>query len=257
MKMLLSRPARLLVVLSLACSGSVDRDGDADTAVESIAAAEASAVESRMRQLVVTQMHLELGLDGARGEIDPVSLVIERVPYSIGDLALMRVSLPVDHSRPHLVGVTGRGELLRLGRFPAPELLEAAEAIRLRASPLTDSALVAESRTLAVLADPNTAEQFLFPMSTHPTSTARSLKREWRQGAGEAWPPDTVYRHDDGRIVRVTIVSREVRSRAMSWTPTVLTFRYDSTGRLAAWDRRVGAAFKAASIPLEAPSDVR
>lgn len=229
---------RLALVAGLAVAGSASTSSVGDSASEGV-----------MREYVAAQATSELALRSEYGSlhVSPESIRLERVPERGQGLEVWRATLPSDHSHPYLLAMGG-GVVLRLGGFASPELLQAARTFPADAE--TRDAIKGRSEELALLADPNGANQTILT-TTVPVETTTAVLRSWWQRAPKSWPRDTIVeRRAEGWSVRLSSLSRDTRSFTLHWVPTAYSFEFDQYGALIAWDRRIGESFGVPGVPV-------
>ena len=194
------------------------------------------------QRLVAAELAAFMALADPAGR-DPVfparAIRVQRVSGEFGSLAVWRATLPVSHAPPYLLLETD-GRLLRLGGFSSPELA----SVRLgSATPRSDLSLLrVQASMLARLVDPNGALQVCEPASPRVSDCPLA---EWRARMPRDWPGDTTFVNDDMLTVRMTVLSKNLHSYSLEWTPVAYAFVFSADGHVAAWSARRFEAFVA------------
>lgn len=178
---------------------------------------------------------------GGRDPVFPARAIrVQRVSGEFGSLAVWRATLPVSHAPPYLLLETD-GRLLRLGGFSSPELSSVTLGSAATRSDLPS--LRVQASILARLVDPNGAMQVCEPASPQVSDCPLA---EWRARMPRDWPGDTTFVNDDDMLtVRMTVLSKNLHSYSLEWTPVAYAFVFSADGHVAAWSARRFEAFVA------------
>ena len=199
-----------------------------------------------MSALIAAQVQTELALhfsDVPSQQVHPAE--IELTPVSrLGELSLWRGSVSsIDHWHWYLVGAKD-SQLLRLGGFESPELIEALTATGLGVDPRRPSSLRMAGQLLAKMADPEGAVEVVFPGGEESQHDSKVIVQKWEGMRPHRWPADTIF-HMPGDAAEVRITALSFRTRAMTpvWVPIQYVFLFSARGDLVAWSSRFGEPF--------------
>lgn len=174
---------------------------------------------------------------GAPGGRVPLSAIhIERATDSSSVFQVWRAYLPTSHSRPFLLAFEG-GRVVRLGGFSTMELTAVPLQRDKGRTALENARQFA--RVLARLADANGGLGVVFANGGDDTTeTAGKALADWNRQRPRDWPADSAYIAEGRIVVRLTVLSRNLRSYALEWTPIVYSFVFDEADGVSSWGSR-------------------
>ncbi|MFQ5705792.1 MAG: hypothetical protein ACE5HT_17485 [Gemmatimonadales bacterium] len=197
--------------------------------------------ERAAKDLIVSQMASEFGVwqSTAESQVKTEDVLIEPGPPIGTGIQLVRGIPPRDHWHPYLVALH-EGTVCPAGGFTSPALSCIAEWLRRGQQDIRPQEL---ARALAVAADQNGGARLI--TATEATTPADiRITNTWLGHRPNIWPVDTVFATaEGGTVVRVTMLSQQMRSYEQAWRAIAYDFRFDETMNLVAWSRRQSEPF--------------
>jgi len=200
------------------------------------------ATENAVRIAAIDQANAEYGLrQGSKPKLyREVDFAVHLIRAD-DSVSVYRVLVQSSDNRHPYTLMVISGQLVRLGGFRAPALIDAA---RILCSHRPIDNLWDCAYDLARLADLNGAQQFVSPITPDSVDEATVVRRRWVALVDSAWPPNSLSPLPNGRQrMTFTVFSRAVQDYVDGWDPILYTMVFSPTGQLEAWDSRTGQRF--------------
>lgn len=194
-----------------------------------------AAARATVQRIVADQVTSELlGTDLSLSRL-PSTLSATPDQSILPGITIWRVRVPsTDYWHSYFLAWDGR-QWLRLGGFPAPELVALSRILRHRHA--NQRSILDEARHLAVLGDPDGGDIAVFPYAQSAPATDSITLAEWSI-SGLAVAPDTVFqRVDRGYSALITVLTRPTRDVPRPWLSNTYGFQFDHDGTLVGWSR--------------------